>query len=566
MAGRDRRGEVGAGASRLASTALGEPGARRRYLVAAAAVAATTLAMLAARDALGVLNVLLIFLLLTIGVALLAGDRPAAFAAVLAFLAFDFFFIPPYHGFTVAAPDHVLALFVYLGVAIGTARLVASVRARTEAAEREQRRTALLYELNAALIGDVTLDAMLATIAERLVSVYGAARCRILLPDEGGALVVRAAFPTDAPGPAPTAATDRQRLAMAAWAMEHRQPVGLNPANRRVRVPHGIGRGPTAATPLPSPPDPDVLYLPIATAERTIGVLEVADRPAGGRSTKEAERLLGSFAAQAALALERARLTEEAARAAALVQSDELKSALLAAVSHDLRTPLAAIKASATSLLDDGVAWRDEDRADFLRAIDEETDRLALLVGNLLDLSRIEGGALRPDREWYDVAELVADVAARLAPRVGPRELRVEVEPDLPLVWFDYVEIAQVLTNLAENALKYTPPGTPITLAARAVPGAVELAVHDRGPGIPPRARARLFDKFYRGAAASGIPGTGIGLTISRGLVEAHGGRIWAEERPGGGTSFRFELPLGGPPEGVAQTPAMVGAATEPAA
>ena len=227
-----------------------------------------------------------------------------------------------------------------------------------------------------------------------------------------------------------------------------------------------------------------------------------------------------------------------------MTQSDELKSALLAAVSHDLRTPLASIKASATSLLDDSVEWDRATRQDFLEAIDEETDRLTLMVSNLLDLSRIEGGALRPQKDWYDIDELIVDVRARLAPRTRTHPLTIDVEPDLPLLRFDYVQIAQVLVNLIENAVKYTPAGTPITVAAHQVPGAIEISVHDDGPGIPREQQLRLFDKFYRAYAATAAPGAGIGLAISKGLVEAHGGTIWVESEPGSGTTFRFTLPL----------------------
>jgi two-component system sensor histidine kinase KdpD len=227
-----------------------------------------------------------------------------------------------------------------------------------------------------------------------------------------------------------------------------------------------------------------------------------------------------------------------------MAESDALKSALLAAVSHDLRTPLASIKAAATSLLDDSVRWDDAARRDFLEAIDEETDRLTLMVGNLLDLSRIEGGALRPDKEWYDVAELVADAAGRVATRAVDHQLTTAVEPGLPLARFDYVEIVQVLLNLVENALKYTPPGTRITISVRRLRDAIEVAVSDTGPGIPPNQLPRLFDKFYRADPSGRIPGSGIGLAIARGLVEAHGGRIWVESRVGEGTTFRFTLPL----------------------
>jgi two-component system, OmpR family, sensor histidine kinase KdpD len=516
----------------------------RWLFVSLGAVTILTGIMFPFRAQLGVLNVLLLYLLLTFFMALSGGLWSAVLSAALGFLAFDFFFIPPFHTFDVAAPDHVLALFVYLGVAVVTAHLVSGMRARTEQARRESRRMALLAELNAALIGDVTLDAILARIAERIVTVYGAQGCRVLVRGEDEELRTAAYFPEQI-GPN----VDRTGLSLAEWAVANRTPVGRSGRGGRI-----VGRNPVAAA---SSSGDDVLYLPVMTKHRIAGVLEVTGRPAKGVFRAEDQQTLTTFADQAALALERARLSQEAAQASALVQSDELKSALLAAVSHDLRTPLASIKASATSLLDDTVEWDKETRQDFLEAIDEETDRLTLMVSNLLDLSRIEGGALRPQKDWYDIDELIIDVRARLAPRTGSHPLTITVEPDLPLLRFDYVQIAQVLVNLIENAVKYTLDGTPIVVAAHQIPGAIEISVHDDGPGIPPEHQLRLFDKFYRANAATNAPGAGIGLAISKGLVEAHGGSIWVESEPGSGTTFRFTLPLP-PPSRARSRPAEI--------
>jgi two-component system sensor histidine kinase KdpD len=492
--------------------------------------------MIPLRGHLGVLNPALVYLLLVVAVALLWGDGPAISAAFVSFVALDFFFIPPTHGFSVARSDHVLALFVYLGVAVLISQLVVRARERAAAAERETLRTTLLYELNAALVRDVTLDAILGTIVDRVVHVYGAQRGRILLPDDDGALTVRASFPRSTDPP------DRQALAMAELAMSAGRSSGLGARGRRVLAPHAPGERPAAQLRRRA----DVLYVPIAVTGRQIGVLEVTGRSGGGRFDAEDERILLSFADQAALALERGRLAEEAARAAVLAKSDELKSALLAAVSHDLRTPLAVIKASVTSLLDESVAWTFEQRRQFLVAADEETDRLALMVGNLLDLSRIEAGVLRPDKEWYDIAEVVADVAERMAPHAERTQHRIttDVAPDLPLVRFDYVEIAQVLTNLTENAIKYSPAGSEVTLGARRAPAAVELWCRDRGPGISLLDRERIFEKFQRLSATRSIAGSGIGLAICKGLVEGHGGAIWVDSAPGQGSTFHFTLPL----------------------
>jgi K+-sensing histidine kinase KdpD len=387
----------------------------------------------------------------------------------------------------------------------------------------------MLAELNAALIGDVTLDAILARVAERVVTVYGAKGCRVLVTGEGGELRTGAVFPVTI-GTDP----DRNGQAMAEWAMINRQPVGRGRRKSRIASRRLGATEPASGA--------DVLYLPIMTSGRVAGVLEVIGRPGSAPYSWEDEQTLTTFVDQAALALERARLSSEAARASALAHSDDLKTALLAAVSHDLRTPLASIKAAATSLLDDSVEWDPETLRDLLTAIDEETDRLTLMVNNLLDLSRIEGGALRPQKDWYDIDELISDVQHRLEPRLASHPLTIQVQPDLPPLRFDYVQIAQVLVNLLENAVKHTPAGTPIDVTARQVPEAIEISVQDQGEGILREHQMHLFDKFYRANTATS--GSGIGLSISKGLVEAHGGTISVESDLGAGTTFRFTLPL----------------------
>ena len=501
-------------------------------------VGVATLLMLPFREQLGVLNVLLIFLLLTFALALTRGIWPAVLCAVLGFIAFDILFIPPYLTFSVADEDHVLALFVYLGVAIITARLISRVREQSTVATLESRRATMLAELNAALIGDATLGAILTRIAERVVTVYGAEGCRVLTPDSQGQFRVETSYPERI-----GAEIDRTSQALIDWVVEHRQPVGRSHRNRRVIDLTRVPGGPLRTRPETSSAN-DVLYLPILTPERVLGILEVSGRPGMDAFHAEDERLLMTFVDQAALALERASLAQEAAQAAVLARSDELKSALLAAVSHDLRTPLASIKAAASSLLDDSVTWEPEAQRELLATIDEETDRLTLMVSNLLDLSRIEGGALKPRKDWYDPEELVNDVMLRMASRYDGHPVTVRIEPDVPLVEFDYVEIAQVLINLLENAIRHTPPGTRVSVSVRRDPGGVAFAVHDDGPGIPSAYQPYLFDKFYRAPGKSREPGSGIGLAISKGLVEAHGGTIRVDSRPGAGSTFTFTLPI----------------------
>jgi two-component system sensor histidine kinase KdpD len=276
--------------------------------------------------------------------------------------------------------------------------------------------------------------------------------------------------------------------------------------------------------------------------------------------TKDEIRLLEAFADEAALAVDRDRLLEKASRVQALQQTDQLKSALLSAVSHDLRTPLASIKASVSSLLQDDVSWDEASRREFLSAIDEETDRLTRLVGNLLDLSRIEGGALRPEKDWYDIAELLETVVARMERTLGGHQLQLTVADDVGEVALDYVQISQVVTNLLENASHAAPAGTAIELIAERRGGEVEIVVEDEGPGIPAEERQRIFDKFYRLVSAGQKgSGSGLGLAISKGFVEAHGGAIRAEAAPGGGARFVVTLPAPAAPAPPA-TPAYVAA------
>jgi two-component system sensor histidine kinase KdpD len=268
------------------------------------------------------------------------------------------------------------------------------------------------------------------------------------------------------------------------------------------------------------------------------------------RSDEDRERLIATFANGVALALEQERLSAEEQAAAVARESDRLKSVLLSSVSHDLRTPLAGIKAAIGSLLRRDVQWSEEDRQAFLRDIDGEADRLTRLVSNLLDLSRIEAGAIRPRKEWETIPELIFRVVSRLEPQLKVHPVRIDVPGDLPLVRLDAVQMEQVLTNLLENAAKYSPPGTPITVGSRLAdePGASStlcLSVADCGPGIEPAEQKYIFEKFYRVTGSKRpVSGTGMGLAIVKGLVEAHGGRVVLESAPGQGSTFTVILPV----------------------
>ena len=257
------------------------------------------------------------------------------------------------------------------------------------------------------------------------------------------------------------------------------------------------------------------------------------------------DRLLSAVSGQLGLAVERGRLRREATENEILRRTDELKTAMLNAVSHDLRTPLSSIIASAGSLLQRDLEWSDAERREFAEAIEQEARRLNQLVGNLLDLSRIQAGSLHLEKGWYDLGALVDDVLGRLRPLVAAHRVVVDIPEDLPPVPLSYVEIDQVISNLIENSAKYTPKGTEIGVRVSRHGEEVQVVVSNQGPQIPSRAMGRLFEPFYRVAGGEGQPkGTGLGLAVARGLVEAHSGRIRAENRPGGGVSFIFTLPL----------------------
>lgn len=505
-----------------------------RRALSATLLLVVIVAMLPARDALNILNVGFIFMIAVIGIALLADRWASAVAALVAFLAFDFFFVQPYRTLTVARGDHVLALFVFLGVALLTSELVYRVRLRTEDELRRGRQMATLYQLSQALITDSALRPLLAGIVEAVREQFSATSCTILMPDDDNGFVVGARASTAADVPA------RDDDALIRWTFENQQLAGIGGGPARVVQPHGSRAAKSFSIPRRSASS---LYVPIVVTRHSIGVMKVT-RPPNQKFSTADQQLLLTFANQAALAIQRASLTEEATRAEVLARSDDLKSTLLSAVSHDLRTPLASIKAAVTSLLQEEIAWSEEDERDLLLAINEETDRLARIIGNLLDLTRIEAGVLRPQLEWNDVDELIRVAVAHMKAEIADRPVHLDIANDLPDTRFDFVEMEQVIVNLIENALKYSPPASPITIRARQVADDIEVCVHNAGPSIPSHQIDKIFDRFQRLADAVGTPGTGIGLAICSGIVKAHGGTIWVDTDVESGAQFCFTLPV----------------------
>ena len=508
----------------------------RRYVVAPLIMLLTTALLFPFRDPLNSLNVALIFLIAVTVASLFNEVWPSTAAAVIAFLCFDFFFIPPYYTFTVTARDHILALFVFLGIAVLISQLLTRIRMRTVEAIRRGRQTETLYDLSIALIGEVTRTDTLNAIVVRVGEVFALDTCAILIKEDKDILAQASSGDS-------IDFQDRNLLSMARWVMDHRQSAGLNSGRSRVRRPRPAGSSELRMT-SPASQRRYILLLPIATSHRSVGVLLVSRDRGRGPFDDEQTHMLETFANQAAISIERSLLVEEQTNAQILARSDELKSALLSAVSHDLRTPLASIKTSATSLLQPDIPWTDEDRRELLTAIDEEVDRMNQLITNLLDLSRIEAGAMQLDLDWYEPNDIIQTAIERSETLLPQHQLIVDMPEDLPLVQADYVKIVQVLMNLLQNAAKYSPGGSTITLTARAVENELSVAVLDEGVGIEPAHLERIFDRFYRVEDPTRPLGAGVGLAICKGFIEAHGGRIWAERNAGRGSTLRFTLPL----------------------
>src|SRR5579883_507136 len=351
-------------------------------------------------------------------------------------------------------------------------------------------------------------------------------------------------------------------MAIATWVMEHGRTMGLY--DDAALTPSTSGRFAQHITIWSSVAGKAVHHslrlIPLKMGNKVVGVLRLRIQDEMGSFPRE-ERLeeervrpaaatafFWTFLDQVTALVERARLQRENVRIAVLERTDALRAALLSSVSHDLRTPLTSIKAAASSLLQEDVQWSEEERRSFAAAIVREADRLNRLVGNLLDMSRIEGGALKPEKEWYPFDELVHDVLDHLQGLLQERRVDTFIPDDLPPVELDYLQMDQVLTNLIENAVRYTPARSPIEIRVEVRDQHLWVSIADYGPGIPPGDLERIFDKFYRVLSTkrrgTSTMGTGLGLAVCRGLVEAHGGRIWAENRAEGGAIFYFTLPL----------------------
>jgi len=488
------------------------------YVRAGAVVAATTGAcwMLAPVSELS--NLVMVYLLGIVVVAMRTGRGPSLLAAVLSVAAFDFFFVPPYFTFAVSDARYLFTFLVMLVVSLVISGLTVRTRAQAEAALHREQRTAALYAMSRELASTRGVDALLAVGVRHLVDVFASQVALVVPAGDNGTL---------APWMGGQFELDANELGVARWVYEHGQPAGLGTATL---------------------PGASALYLPLPASTGPVGVLGV--RPADRHAFDAPERLhqLETFASQIALALERARLARETQDAELRIETERLRNSLLSSVSHDLRTPLATITGAVTTILDEGGRLDAGTRQELLESVRDEGDRLNRLVQNLLEMTRLESGALQLRRELHPLEEVIGAALGRVGKRLGDRRVTTRVPPDLPLVAIDDVLVEQVLVNLLDNAIKYTPSGSPIEIMATAGDRNVTVEVTDHGPGLPAGTEDKVFEKFYRAdREGDGERGAGLGLAICRGIVRAHGGRIWAQNIPGGGVAFLFTLPLGEP-------------------
>jgi two-component system sensor histidine kinase KdpD len=490
--------------------------ARWRYVMSITLIALITLLGLPIRQYLHPTNLVMPYLAIVVAAAIYLGRGPAILTSILSVLAFDYFFTDPFFSFAVADTEYLLTFLGLFVVGIVISGLVARIREQIESIRRREQETTALYTLSR----DLAAAADLATIVHAIVINTSATFDRVaavLLPDAADPTTLRPFAPSS------EFQLDADQMTLAVWAFQHGEAAG-----------RGAAVDATARA----------RYLPLKSARGIIGVLGVRPLDPDQHLTADQLRLLDAFANQAALAIERARLAEAARRAELLHATEKLQTALLNSISHDLRTPLVSITGALSSLAEDRGTFDAATKQSLIEAAREDAERLNRLVGNLLDMTRIESGALKLNRQPCDVQDLIGTALEQVHARLGARPVTVAIPDDLPPAPLDFVLIVQVLVNVIDNALKYSPPGSPLEICARVAQSKVEIAVADRGSGIPREDLARVFDKFNRVQRPDNVSGSGLGLSICKGFVEAHGGRIWAQNRTGGGTVITLALPL----------------------
>jgi len=487
-----------------------------RYAWAAATTVLCTLVAFAIYPHFELSNLVMIYLLGVTVAGLRLGRGPSALTAVLNVAAFDFFFVPPRYSFAVSDVQYLVTFGAMLTIALVIATLTASVRQQTRVAGARERRTSLLYAMSRELAVTRGLANMARVVVRHVAEVF---ECQavVLLPAADGKLH----YPEEPPL---ESSFRRADLAVAQWVADHGHRAGL-----------GTDTLPAAQG----------LYVPLGEEGRTVGVLAVLPSNPRRVLLPEQSHLLGTFAGQIALALERARLAEIAHQSSLAAERETLRNTLLASISHDLRTPLAVIAGAGSTLAQHGGGLDETTRVQLARSVETKAREMSELVSNVLDLVRFESGQAALRRDWQTLDDLVGSALASNADKLATHPVELRLGADLPPVWVDATLIVQVFANLFDNVAKYTPPGTRVVVSAVAEPerNFVRVTVDDEGPGLPAGDPARLFDKFQRGSGEGTVAGVGLGLAICQAIVRAHGGEIEAQRREGGGARFVFALP-----------------------
>jgi len=490
----------------------------KRYGWAVLSVLVCTAVAWAMRGTFDPANLIMVYLL---GVAIVAarlGHGPAILSSVLSVFAFDLFCVPPYFVFAVAKHQYLLTFLVMLTVAILISALADRLRRQALAATDRERRTAVLYAVSTHLSGARITEDILNILVRDVTEVLPG-DVVVLLPDATGLLVVRA-------GNEPAFTMNARERGVAQWVLDLGRAAGM-----------GTDTIPSAES----------LYLPLAGRRGTAGVLGIRPTHGGLGLTAEMLQLLEAVAAQAGLAIESDAFAEEARKAQVEAETEKSRNALLNSVSHDLRTPLAAITGAVSTLIEQADALDAPTQRELLETISDEAGDMSRLITNLLEITRLESGAAKVTKEMCPIEEVIGGARSRLEKQLSRHRVTTRLPADLPPVPLDALLMEHVFINLLENAAKYAPPPSDIEISARADERELTISVADHGPGIPPGDEKKIFEKFYRGKIGRSTSGVGLGLTICRAIIEAHGGKIWVENRPEGGADFRFTLPMEAP-------------------
>jgi two-component system sensor histidine kinase KdpD len=493
------------------------------YIWTFSTVAVITILGKVLQPSFGLTNIALLYLLPVLISAVRWGLGPSFFASFLGVLAFDFLFVPPVFSFTVSDVRYVVSFAIFLLVALVTGTMATRLRREVKSARDRERRTAALYALSREIAAETDLQQVLQTVVKTVAETMGG-EAVMLMPDPFSTVLAEIAS-----SPPLSFLPDNKEGAVAHWVLEHGRAAG--------RGTDTLGGA-------------EHLFVPIKTDEKTVAVLALKQH-AGGFSP-DRRQLLEALANLAAVAITRIGLAKKAEEAHWLRESEKLHSALLNSISHDLRTPLASITGAVTSLLSRESAYNRETKEILLQTIKEEAQRLNHFVANLLDMVRLESGVLKLNKEWCDIQDILGVALRELKDVLQGHPLRINIPLDLPFVKADFALIEHVLLNLLENAAKYSPPKSEISISARYSDPALLVTVGDLSPAIPKAERENVFDKFYRLHYSKDVSGTGLGLSICKGIIEAHDGEIWIDPSPDYGNRFTFSLPAAErPPEGL---------------